>query len=228
MVENTMTQIAPTTTKMMIGTRQRSRRRALAPRGFTLIEVLVVIGIIALLISILLPSLNAAQRAAMKVTCASNLRTIGQSYAQYTGESKGKYPPVNTFLGPNGPWGRPPLGPPPTFTPMGTIGQPDGVAIVLSQGYLPDPRVLYCPGGERTRSNSTATTGNKNAAGIDNLTFWAEGKRTGQWDPGPGPGGMHQTGYAIWEHLASLEFIAADWLAAVQQNLAAANAQRDG
>ena len=180
-----MTQTLPTT--------HRCRTRggaAGAARGFTLVEILVVIGVISLLISILLPSINAAQRSAQRVACAANLRTIGQAYALYTGESKGRYPHVNTLIGPNGPWGRPTVPLP--------IGRPDGIACVVSQGYLPDVRVLYCPGGERIRENSTATYGNKNGAGVDNLAFWAEAKRTGVWDPGPGPGGMHQTGYAIW------------------------------
>lgn len=174
----------------------RTRGAAGAVRGFTLVEILVVIGVISLLISILLPSINAAQRSAQRVACAANLRTIGQAYALYTGESKGRYPHVNTLIGPNGPWGRPTV----PVTPPLPVGRPDGIACVVSQGYLPDVRVLYCPGGERIRENSTATTGNKNGAGIDNLAFWniAKNSAGNSWDPGPGPGGMHQTGYAIW------------------------------
>ena len=60
--------------------------------GFTLVELLVVIGIIALLISILLPSLNKARGAAQKVACQSNIRQMGLAGTFYNNDNKGFFP----------------------------------------------------------------------------------------------------------------------------------------
>ncbi len=61
-------------------------------KGFTLIELMVVIAIIALLIAILLPSLQSARAHAKAVACASNLHHVGLAMASYLYTSKGTYP----------------------------------------------------------------------------------------------------------------------------------------
>ncbi|HEY2588327.1 MAG TPA: type II secretion system protein [Tepidisphaeraceae bacterium] len=65
-----------------------SRRR----HAFTLIEMLVVIGIIGLLMSILLPTLNRAREQAKSVTCASNERQLYMAFMTYANENRGRVP----------------------------------------------------------------------------------------------------------------------------------------
>ena len=73
-------------------TMQRSVTTRPMRRGFTLVELLVVIGIIALLISILLPAIQRAREAAQRAACLSNLRQIHLAYIMYANAHQDQVP----------------------------------------------------------------------------------------------------------------------------------------
>src|SRR5688572_8665863 len=72
-----------------------SPRRTMRQHAFTLVELLVVIGIIAVLVAILMPALKRAREQAQQTQCLSQLRNLGQALSMYVAETRG-YLPIQT------------------------------------------------------------------------------------------------------------------------------------
>src|SRR5438105_3806416 len=84
----------PTHSQCLQSPHSSARESTLRRRGFTLVELLVVIGIIALLISILLPALSKARDSANTLQCLANLRSIVQACTMYSSENRGHIIPA--------------------------------------------------------------------------------------------------------------------------------------
>src|SRR5262245_9582994 len=90
--------------RMNVSLRPGDSKRRISRCAFTLVELLVVIGIIAVLIGILLPALNKAKQQSLKVACSSNMRNAGQAIINYATNNKGKLPGEPANVGIGGAW----------------------------------------------------------------------------------------------------------------------------
>ena len=119
-------------------------------RGFTLIEVLVVVAIIALLISILLPSLKAAREQSKIVLCASGLHQIGVGLTTYVTDHRGELPALYRTSS--------------VFTTyfMRVSGMSVNLGLIATRRYVKEPEVYYCPGQNPAESAALAMNGPNN------------------------------------------------------------------
>lgn len=133
-----------------------SGRRSAGTRAISLVEMLVVIGIIAILIAILLPSISRAREQANRTRCQSNLHQIGQALAIYVSDH-GEYPVLDA-MGVFGPPADSLKNPPPIFVAarrsgllalrnqvefrMANFACPDGWASGGDRGYYDDPGMI--------------------------------------------------------------------------------------
>src|SRR5437762_203807 len=101
---------------------QRSRARG----AFTLVELLVVTGIIAMLVGILLPTVSRAREQSNRVKCLSNLRSLGQAMYQYANDFRDRLPNGN-IRGDCDP------------------SEGDQVLVSLARDYLSAAAVFHCP-----------------------------------------------------------------------------------
>ena len=132
----------------------RNRRSA----AFTLVELLVVIGIIALLISILLPSLNRARESAKSVACLSNLRQVGTAMFMYVNDYR-TFPVAGHLILDGGRYRQSPMdwvywGSDQTFAPVGFTADDYKLENSLLSPYLGGSMsidTIRCPSDDQSR-----------------------------------------------------------------------------
>jgi prepilin-type N-terminal cleavage/methylation domain-containing protein len=113
-------------------------------RGFTLVELLVVIGIIAVLVGILVPALTGARKSANRIKCLSNQRQLATALISYASENKGYFPQMFSGVNVSLTWYT-------WYIEAESYRNPYldqgwfGLGMLYRRKYIKDPQAFYCP-----------------------------------------------------------------------------------
>ena len=134
------------------------------PHGFSLVEMLVVIGIITIIMGILLPALARARRSADAITCAANLHSIAQGLTMYVQANQNTFPAAYLYIGQQ------------IINGVQTPNQP-------AAGYVHWSSYLY---GQGAVPQSAFTCPSMDRGGLPPTNTTADNMNPGQVCPGPG------------------------------------------
>ena len=193
-------------------------RRSLSARknAFTLVELLVVIGIIALLISILMPALQVARKQANRIKCESNLKQINLAVQMYVSDSRGWLPAPNwggNLTATSGTYRHGWLFSYPLPNAFLTSASIDDVQTGVLWQYIRDEQIYHCP-----------LFIPEDASGTENLTSYlmngavcsfGRGIDNGNWPQDTVPSykitSFHPDDILLWEALESAKTSGAPW-----------------
>lgn len=158
-------------------------------RGFTLVDVLATISVIAVLIGILIPGLAGVTESARRVTCQSNVRQIGLSLVMYTNDYQGQLPRSRYIANVGQGVSRQPASAEKMvmvrvassdLDPADRLGAWDGLGLLYATEYLNASKVFYCPShrGESPYSAYTRAWAGGEGEIVCNFHFRGEGPTT--------------------------------------------------